>query len=676
MDEARDSTTTAAAAAAATGAADDLAVFQQQIRAGRFDAALTGLRGWLEAHPDDPDALYLRAVAARYTERHDEALAALARLKALSPEHGRAHQEEGWLLRALGRDEEAIAAFARACQYNPALAASHRALIELLLARGRKREAEQVMARLKHLQGLPKPLVAVTDLIAQGKLVKAENLCRQFLRRVPDHVEGMRLLAGIGLRLGVLHDAEFLLESAVEFAPDNVAAHIDYVGALRKRQKFARALEEAGRLLARDPDNAQFLSIYAIECMQSGRYDEALASFERVLEQLPRDPVTLTSRGHALKTAGRYEEAVASYRAAIAARTHHGEAWYALANLKTYTFDDDDLARMLAIEEDASLSGMERVYLCFALGKAFEDRADYARSFDYYARGNRAKKLQSRYDAQRMGDELRAQQRVCTAPFFAARKGWGDPSPDPIFVVGLPRAGSTLIEQILSSHSRIDGTLELPNVLSLSQSLRRRKLPDGIEGPTGYPEILEHLTAEDLRDYGETYLRDTAIHRAGAPRFIDKMPNNFRHLGLIHLMLPNAKIIDARRHPMACCFSGFKQLFAEGQEFTYSLEDAGRYYRDYVELMAHWDAVLPGKVLRVMHEDVVEDLEGQVRRMLDFLGLPFEEACLRYWETERNVRTPSSEQVRKPIFREGLEQWRHYAAWLGPLEEALGPALG
>jgi hypothetical protein len=327
---------------------------------------------------------------------------------------------------------------------------------------------------------------------------------------------------------------------------------------------------------------------------------------------------------------------------------------------------------MHALEADANLGPQERTYLQFALGKALEDEGRYEAAFRAYDAGNQLKRAESRYDANRMHDELKRTAELCTPELFSAHAGHGCPAPDPIFIVGLPRAGSTLLEQILASHSQVDGTLELPNVLSLVQQLRRR---GGGPGSGAYPEILRELDAEELRSFGEAYLRDTRIHRAGAPFFTDKMPNNFRHVGLIRLMLPNAKIVDARRHPLACCTSGFKQLFAEGQEFTYDLTDLGRYYRDYVELMDHWDRVLPGRVLRVMHEDVVEDLEGQVRRLLDFCGLPFEEACLEFHRTERVVRTASSEQVRQPLYRAGVEDWEHFEPWLDPLKEALGPVL-
>jgi tetratricopeptide (TPR) repeat protein len=638
----------------------------------RFDDALDELQVLLDAEPDNAEALYMSAVCRRYRGEHDAALPLLDKLKSVSPEYGRAHQEEGHNYRAMGRTDDALTAYARACRYNPALEASWRAQLQILTARGLVDQARQIEAQLGFLERLPKPLVGVIDLVAQGQLLKAEDLCRQFLQKVPHHVEGMRLLADIGIRLGVLDDAEFLLESALKLEPDNVRVRMDYIQALRKRQKFSLALEQARRLLESAPDNPQFRSLYAIECMQTGDFEAALEQFNRVLQQLPADATTLTSKGHALKTRGDYEAAVSAYRDALASQPQHGEAYYSLANLKVYSFSDDEIHAMREQAGNANLSHLDHIYLNFALGKAFEDREDFDSAFSYYERGNRLKKTRSRYDAARMSEDLQAQRDVCTADFFAARAGVGCDAPDPIFIVGLPRAGSTLLEQILSSHSMVDGTLELPNVLSLSQQLRRRGRSADY---SDYPQILGEIPDDEFRAFGEAFIRDTRIHRQDAPLFIDKMPNNFRHIGLIRLMLPNAKIIDARRHPMACCFSGYKQLFAEGQEFTYDLADVGHYYRDYVSLMDHWDEVLPGFVLRVQHEDVVADLETEVRRMLDYCGLPFEQACVDFHKTERSVRTPSSEQVRQPIYSTGLEQWRHFERWLDPLKEALGPVL-
>ena len=441
---------------------------------------------------------------------------------------------------------------------------------------------------------------------------------------------------------------------------------------LRKRQKYEAALAQAEKLLKHDPGSPVFKSIYAIEAMQAGNYDEALGIFDEVLRVLPDDLATLTSQGHALKTAGRTDEAIASYRRAVAVNPLHGDAWYALANLKTYKFSPAEIEVMRGALSDPNLHFMGRVHLAFALGKALEDAKSYDEAFEAYSSGNALKKAQIRYTTEQMRAEADGQIEHCTRDLFEKRAGAGHDDPAPIFIVGLPRAGSTLIEQILASHNQVDGTLELPNILSLAHRLRGRKQ---ISDRERYPRILHELPDEELSALGEDYIANTAIHRQGAPFFTDKMPNNFRHIGLISLILPNAKIIDARREPMACCFSGFKQLFAEGQEFSYSLDDIGNYYRIYIEMMAHWDRVLPGKVLRVQHEDVVDDLEGQVRRILDYCGLPFEQACVDFHKTERAVRTASSEQVRQPISRSGVDQWRNFEAHLGPLKDALGPAL-
>ncbi|MAX00285.1 MAG: hypothetical protein CMN72_11715 [Sphingomonas sp.] len=645
---------------------------QRALQGGRHGEALALADDALADAPGDRDLLYVGAVAARFAGQHDAASAYLSRLIEAAPEYGRAYQELGHLARDTGDADAAIGHYARACRLNPALDASWRWQADLLAAKRRPAEAAAARAQADRLAALPRELLAVTNMIHEGRVLKAESLCRAFLKANPHHVEAMRLLADIGSRLGVMEDADFLLESAVGFAPDNIQLRLDWIQVLRKRQKFAEALREAEALYARDPENPLFQSQLAIEAMQTGDYTRAFALFDAVLEKLPHDPATLTSKGHALKTRGEQKQAVASYRAATVAKPDHGDAWYSLANLKTYRFEEAEIDRMRALVERPDLAFMDRVHLNFALGKAYEDRGDYAESFRFYADGNDLKRRQSRYDAQKMSRELALQAEFCTPELFAEKAGSGDPAPDPIFILGLPRAGSTLIEQILASHSQIDGTLELPNILSLAHRLRGRARAAG-EGE--YPANLADLPPEALAKMGSDFIENTRIHRQGAPFFIDKMPNNFRHIGLIHLILPHAKIIDARRDPMDCCFSGFKQLFAEGQEFTYGLTEIGSYYRDYVDLMDHWDRVLPGKVLRVAHEDVLDDLEGQVRRMLDYLGLPFEQACLDFHKTDRAVRTASSEQVRRPINRSGVGVWRNYEPWLDDLKVALGPEL-
>jgi len=646
---------------------DQLKQVQAALQSGQFEAGLELAKVLIGADPLDGEALYMAAVAARYLGRLDEASRHLSSLHSAMPEYGRAWQEEGHLALAKGDNQAALSAFAKATRFNPALEASWREQARLHAAAGRPAEAQGAAAQQQRIAGLPRELVAVTNHLAEGRLARAEEICRHYLRQNPRNVEGMRLLAKIGIEFGILDDAEILLESAVEFSPDDVQLRFDYIDVLRRRQKFAEALDQAEKLYRRDPANPLFQSRLAIECIQTGDYTRGLDLFEKVLEKLPHDPASLTSRGHALKTKGDRAEAEASYRAAIASKPDHGDAYYALANLKTYRFDADEIAAMRAQVARNDLAFMDRVHLSFALAKAMEDEGDYEASFHHYDEGNALKRAQTRYSADAMTRELTLQKEVCSAELFEKHKGNGHPAPDPIFILGLPRAGSTLLEQILASHSQIDGTLELPNILALAHRLRGRKA-----GQSRYPQILHDLTAEQLEKFGADFIENTRIHRQGAPFFIDKMPNNFRHIGLIHLILPNAKIIDARRAPMDCCFSGFKQLFAEGQEFTYGLTEIGRYYSDYVGLMDHWDEVLPGKVLRVQHEDVLDDLEGQTRRMLDFLGLPFEQQCLSFHMTPRAVRTASSEQVRQPINRKGQGAWKPFEPWLGDLKAALG----
>ncbi len=636
---------------------------QKLLQSGNFAGGLTSANAILAIEPDDVEALYVAAVGARFLKEFDKAHSYLARLHAASPEFGRAWQEAGHLARDEARFEDAISAYTRATRFNPALEASWRAQSDLLIRQGRQSEADAAFAQAERLKIMPRELLAATNHLAEGRLLRAEEFCRHFLRQNPQHTEAMRLLAQIGIKLGILDDAEFLLESATEFEPDNIQIRLDYIDVLRRRQKFTEAKAQAEALHQRDPDNPLFQSHLAIESMQTGDYERAFALFDGVLSKLPNDPATLTSKGHALKTTGKQEDAVASYRAAIAAKPDHGDAYYALANLKTYRFTDEEIAAMRIQVERPDLTFMDRVHMSFALGKAYEDATDYAQSFAFYEEGNALKRRQTRYDADAMSAEIDLQIEHCTPELFAKHSDHGHPAADPIFILGLPRAGSTLLEQILASHSKVDGTLELPNILALAHRLRGRTAGESL-----YPGILHELAPEQFAKMGEEFIENTRIHRQGAPFFIDKMPNNFRHIGLIKLILPNAKIIDARRDPMDCCFSGFKQLFAEGQEFTYGLEQVGRYYADYVRLMDHWHSVLPGAVLRVQHEDVLDDLEGQVKRMLDYLELPFEQACVDFHKTKRAVRTASSEQVRRPINRDGVAAWKPFEQWLEPLK--------
>ncbi len=495
---------------------------------------------------------------------------------------------------------------------------------------------------------------------------------RAYLLKHGNHVEAMRLLARIAFKRDVLDDAELLLEAVLALAPDYRAARHEYALVLLERHKHLRAREELEKLLALEPANRQYQTLYATTCVGLGEHDKALALYRELLVGAPRAADLHLSVAHSLKTLGRREESIQAYRAAAAARPNFGDAYWSLANLKTYRFLDEEIESMRAEESAPATALVDRYHLCFALGKAFEDRGEYAQSWHFYQQGNALKRSESRYRPEIIEANTRRQIDICTHEFIARRAGQGAKSSEPIFIVGLPRAGSTLLEQILASHSLVEGTQELADVPRIVLDLQGRD-PD-LDNPR-YPGTLAELKPDDFLKLGEKYLHDTRVYRSGKRYFIDKMPNNFRHLGLIHLMLPNARIIDARREPMACCFSNLKQLFANGQEFTYSIADIARYYRTYLELMRHWNEVLPGRILRIEHESVVDDLEGNVRRILDFCGLEFEPACVEFHKTERSVRTASSEQVRQPIFREGLDQWKHYEPWLGSLEDALGDAL-
>jgi tetratricopeptide (TPR) repeat protein len=622
--------------------------------------------------PENRDVLYLVALTQRYSNKIPEALATLERLELHHPTFSRLYQERGHCHVVLKDAPQAIDAFLRGVNINPALPASWSMLESLYRMTGNTENSGMAAAHVATLKRLPPEVVQATGLFSDGDLFPAESITRAYLKKHGDDVEAMRLLARIAFKRDVLDDAELLLQSVLELAPDYQAARHDYALVLLDRHRYLQARAQLDELLAIEPANPQYRTLYATTCVGLGEHERAIALYRELLAEAPGAADLHLSVAHSLKTLGHQEASVEAYHAAAAARPNFGDAYWSLANLKVYRFTSDEIARMQAGESAPSVALVDRYHLCFALGKAFEDRRDYEQSYRYYEKGNSLKRSESRYRPEILETNTRRQREVCSREFFARRFKFGAKSPDPIFILGLPRAGSTLLEQILASHSQVEGTQELADIPRMANELQGRE-PDMTD--PRYPGILAQMSAGDFLQLGDKYLNDTRIYRTGKPFFIDKMPNNFRHIGLIHLMLPNAKIIDARREPMACCFSNLKQLFANGQEFTYGIGDIARYYRTYLDLMRHWDVVLPGRVLRVWHEDVVDDLEGNVRRVLDFCGLPFERECVDFHKTERSVRTASSEQVRQPIFREGLDQWKHYERWLAPLKDALGDAL-
>ena len=626
----------------------------------------------LEQDSNHIESLYFGSVCARYLKNYQQSNDYLERLLTLSPDMGRAYQELGHLNRDRGSLELAAGYYRQACEMNPALISSWQFLYDYYRDIGKKDASSHALEQLENLKSLPNTLLYINQILYEGKLSEAEKMCRDFLKKDPKNTEAMSILSEIASRLGYLEDAEFLLENAVNFEPNNPELRKKYLIILRKKQKFSKAMIQAEYLCKTFPKNLSYKAQMAIEIMQNGDYEKAIEIFDSILKKAPNDPNTLTSKGHALKTFGNNIDAIKSYKLAHKAKPDHGEAYFSLANLKTYSFKTSEIALMKNQLENVNLLSKDRVYFHFALAYALEKEGEYEEAFSHLEKGNEIKKINNRYSIKGMKDEIHSQIQICDSNFFSSHGEGGLNKNDPIFILGLPRSGSTLIEQILASHSQIDGTLELPNILSMAHGLRGH---DRLSNEGKYPSVLKSLTKDQRKEMGLEYITDTFIHRDKAPRFTDKMPNNFRHIGLIHLILPNAKIIDARRYPLDCCFSIYKQLFAQGQEFSYGLEEIGNYYRNYIDLMDHWNRVLPGKILKVNNEDIINDLEGQVKRIIDYLELPFEKECISFYNTKRSVRTASSEQVRKPINKDGVERWKPYSKKLKPLVDYLGKEL-
>ena len=593
----------------------------------------------LKVVPGNPEAVLLLARARRLQGNDKGAREVLERLTRIHPDFPEAYYELGQLLSMLGESRAADDAYARAIKasvHNPRL-------------------------------------IEAANALCENNLAVAERILREFLKTHPADVAAIRMLAEVGARLRHYEDAEVLLARALELAPSFTPARHNYAALLFRQNKADRALVEVEELLKGDPLNPSYRILRAACFSQINEYAKAERAYEDALKDFPDQPKSWMSLGHVRKTLGKQSEGIDAYRRAIALLPSLGEVYWSLANLKTFRFTAEEIAAMRHQLIRADLADEDRLHFEFALGKALEDMGAFEESFAHYKSGNALRRKTAHYDAENAASFMARLKKAFTPEFFATYEGAGCPAPDPIFVVGLPRSGSTLVEQILASHSRIEGTMELHDITVLSRSLGSWSLGDG---EPAYPEILAALPPERFRALGEDYLSRTRLRRKlGRALFVDKMPNNFMQIGFIHLILPNAKIIDARRQPMGCCFSNYKQHFARGQAFSYDLESLGRYYRDYVELMAHFDAVLPGRVHRVFHENMVEDPEREIRALLAYCGLPFEDGCLNFHETDRAVRTASSEQVRQPIFSEGVEQWRNYEPWLGPLKDALGAVL-
>lgn len=627
----------------------------------------------LNAVPNHPPAVLLLAAACRRSGDPEAASAVLDALVQKQPKWAAAHFERGLTLASVGRGDEAIEALRRTVQLKPDHTEAWRVLADHLLATGDSEGGDAAYAR--HIQSSTRnPLLQQ----AAGAMIKndvavAERLLKVHLKQAPTDVAAIRMLAEVAVRCRRDAEAENLILRCLELAPSFTAARYNYAVMLHRRNDSSRALVEVERCLDADPRNPSYRNLCAVTLSRIGEYQRSSEIYAELLTEYPDNAKVWLSYGHVLKTEGRLDDCIGAYRRSIALHPAFGEAYWSLANLKTFRFTEADLWEMEAQLVVPEVSDADRWHFHFALGKAFEDAGDYKWSFEHYAKGNALYRAGHAYSADMNTKRAQRLKKTFSREFFRERAGSGCDAPDPIFIVGMPRSGSTLLEQILSCHSAVEGTMELPDIMTMARDLSEEADTEEI---VVYADVLASKSATELRDMGERYIERTRVQRkTDRPFFIDKLPNNFIHVGMIHLVLPNAKIIDARRHPMGCCFSNFKQHYAVGQNFSYDLEDIGRFYHDYVDLMAHFDAVLPGRVHRVLYEDTVADTENTVRVLLDYCGLDFEADCLHFFKNRRAVRTASSEQVRQPIYKDGTVHWQNYAEWLGPLKAALGPVL-
>lgn len=627
----------------------------------------------LASAPHHPVAQLIKGVALRAQGRVGESRTVLLTLAGQQPQSAEAQFELGRTLMAAAEADAATQALQRAVALKDQFPSAWGALGDIYFERGSLGEADAAYLNQVRTSASNPVLMQAAVALGENKLAPAESLLREHLKLNPTDVAAIRMLAEVAARLGRYGDSEKLLTRALELAPSFAPARHNLALVLMRQGKFAESMREIDALREASPENPSYRALHAAGLARLGDYAASIALYKEAVSEQPNQPLLWLSYGHALKTAGLSEQAIGAYRKACELDPNLGDAYWSLANLKTFRFSSAEIAAMRAALGRELLED-DRFHLHFALGKALEDAGDYEESFRHYTEGAKQRRARVDYDADHTSDQVARTKTLMTTDFLASRRALGAPVSDPIFVIGLPRSGSTLIEQILSSHSAIEGTMELPDIPALVRELGETKLRSQ---PSKYPEVLAELSAERLRALGESYIERTRAQRqTDKPLFIDKLPNNWLHAGLIMLILPNAKIIDARRHPMATCFSAFKQHFARGQTFTYDLAELGRYYRDYVDLMAHFDAVAPGRIHRVNYERVVTDTEAEVRKALAYCGVDFEPACLTFYATERAVRTASSEQVRRPIFNEGLDQWRNYERWLGPLRDALGPVVG
>jgi len=643
------------------------------MRSGNAEAAAQVSLEGLGDYPEDPNILCLAARALIALQRVDEARVHIEKARSLYPEFPIAHESYADLLLIEGYFDEAVAAYKHAIHLDPG-----RSDLHLKIARAREllsghtaptQDSESANRQRRQIANGEK-ISEAAKLERNGEPEKAENIYRDILKHDPDNVEAIRLLAAVAAKHRKFHDAEILLLQSVSIAPDFARAWLDLSNAQGQLDKYPESIESALQVVRLAPEIAESYIALANAEANAGRHEKAINTYQQALKITPTHPGAFSGLGHQLKTVGRQQQSIDVYRQHIAVNPGNAEPYWSLANMKTFRFEQSEVDTMRVLLEDPGIDDLSVEQLCNSLGLEHEARKDYEQAFKYFSRCNQKRRESESYDPvtnETVTDRLIE---IFDEEFISQKQGNGLSDASPILIVGLPRSGSTLIEQILASHSLVEGTHELTDLPFVVQSIGRSN-PQSEQ----FPDFLTALGEQAWSKIGGQYIERTQNYRSGAARFIDKNPNNFTYVGLLHLAMPNAKIINARRHPLDSCFGTYKQLFASGQPFSYDLTELGEYYIQYQRLMDHWHEILPGKVLDVNYEDVVQDLDGQVRRLLEYCELPIEEACFKFHETERAVKTASSEQVRQPIYSSSLNLWRHYETHLNELIETLEPIL-
>ncbi len=640
--------------------------YQQLLSKGRLDEVIDELELFVKNdslnEEDITQCLYMLAVAFRLKKQNCEALNILDKLSKIAPNYSRMLQEKGYNLREQGDHLKAAKHFYQATQINPALLSAWLALKPIYEREKQYQALSLCEERIQQLSSLPKPLLAATDMMYEDNLELADSTCRHFLQQNKHHPKALLLLAEIAIRLKATLKAEFILETCAELYQDDLDAKYQLFKIYSKLGKFENALAISKTLTSAAPTNMFYQVALATATQGVGNVEQAIAILENICKQFGEHAQVFMLLGHAYKTIGNIAESVASYKKAYELESTLGDAFWSLANTKTYQFSDSEITHMEKSAVSAEMKATDKIHFHFALGKSYEDNKEFAQSFKHYQLGNQAQHVLTPFNIESHTQFVEHQIKTFTSGLKAELESQGCNDTAPIFIVGMPRAGSTLLEQILASHSQVDGTMELHEILALAGKLSKKH-----ESMPAYPLNLSKLPENTLAQLGKDFIERTQVYREGAPYFIDKMPNNYMHIGLIKSILPNAKIIDARRSPMACCFSGYKQLFGDGQEFSYDLNIIGTYYKNYINLMDHWNNIYPDEILLVNNEDVIDNTEHEIKRLLSFCELPFEDACLRFYENKRTVKTPSAQQVRQPIYTSGKNQWENYKPYLSEL---------